>query len=137
MTRQRLAQYGKIKREIELLEDRIYAAESGGDFVTDAVRGSMTEPPYAAHTVVIKGYGSQEVPRLSARLAQRVKERTAIERFVDEVTDSTLHLLLDLHFIEGRTMKQAANMAGYSERQAIRLVNAFFESRRPTSPDVS
>lgn len=137
MTKQRLVQYGKLKREIALLEERIYKAESGGEFVTDAVRGSMKEPPYAMRTVVIKGYGSQEVPRLSARLARCAAECTAIENFVDGITDSTLHQLLDLHFIEGRTMDEAAKMAGYSKRQAIRLVNILLESRHSASPGVT
>jgi hypothetical protein len=137
MTKQRLAQYGKLKREIGLLEDRILAAESGGELVTDTVRGSMKEPPYAMRTVVIKGYGSQEVPRLSARLARCAAECAAVEQFVDGITDSTVRQLVDLHFLEGRTMEEAAKMAGYSRRQAIRLVNGLFESRHPASPHVT
>ena len=134
MTKQRLTQYNKLKREIAQLEDRIYAAESGGDLVTDYAKDYSTGYP---KIITLRGYGSQEVPRLAIRLTKCAAECAAIERFVDSIEDSTLHQLLDLHFLEGHTMEEAAKRAGYSRRQAIRLVNALFESRHSASPGVT
>ncbi len=45
MTKQRLAQYTKLKREIILLESRIYSAESGGELVTDFAKDYSTGYP--------------------------------------------------------------------------------------------
>jgi hypothetical protein len=134
MTKQRLTQYNKLKREIASLEDRILAVESGGDLVTDYAKDYSTGNP---KIITLRGYGSQEVPRLSIRLSKCAAECASIERFVDSIEDSILRQLLDLHFLEGQTMEEAAKKAGYSKRQAIRLINALFESRHPASPGVT
>jgi DNA-directed RNA polymerase specialized sigma24 family protein len=134
LTKKQIEQYTKLKQEISMLEDQISGAKNAGEYVTDVVRGSTKEIPYAMHNIVIKGYTSSHVPRLIKRKAAREKECREIERFVESIEDSVLRQLFTWRYIEGRTTTEAAQLVGYSKRQAIRLVNAHFEKM---SPDVT
>lgn len=127
MTRQQIEQYTNLKREISMLEDQIYAAENSGEFVTDTVKGSAKEKPYAMHNVVIKGYTSQHVPQLIKRKAAREKERMEIERFVGNVDDVVQRQIITWRYIDGKTIAETANLCGYSVRQVHRMVAGFFE----------
>lgn len=131
MTKQRIEQYISLKREIAMLEDQIYAAESAGEFVTDTVRGSTKEIPYAMHNVVIKGYATSRVPKLHKRKALLEAECTAVERYIESVTDSTMRQLLVRRYIEGHSIVQAAQLVGYSEIHAKRLYKKFFAKMIP------
>lgn len=126
MTKQRVKQYLSLLREIAMLEDRIYSASCGGDFVTDMVRGSTKELPYAMHNIVIQGFGSDAVPKLSTRKAWCVAECKAIEDFIANLDDSIMRQLLTRRYLEGRSLKETGGLVGYSERQASRLINEFF-----------
>lgn len=126
MTKQRVGQYQSLKREIDMLEDRIYKAENSGDFVTDMVRGSMKGPPYAMHNITIQGYGSKDVPKLAARKARCISECDAIEKFIDGLEDSTMRQLLTLRYIEGRSMEETAELIGYSKNHVWRRISIFF-----------
>nr|DAG16914.1 MAG TPA: Protein of unknown function (DUF1492) [Caudoviricetes sp.] len=127
ITRQQIEQYTSLKREISMLEDQIYNAESTGEFAVDMVRGSAKEVPYAMHNITIKGYTSDYVPRLKKRKAALVKQCAAVEQFVESIEDSVMRQLFILRYIEGRGIAGAAQFVGYSERQARRLMNSFFE----------
>ena len=129
MTRQRLAQYITLQKEIIMLQGQILAAEiSGEDYLRDVVQGSTTGAPYSKRAIAISGYGSRAVIKLRARKARYEAECDAIEKYIESIKDSGLRQLLTRRFIEGKTMKETAALVGYSERQAFRLINEFFES---------
>lgn len=127
ITRQQIEQYTSLKREISMLEDQIYSAESSGEYAVDVVRGSTKELPYAMHNIVTKGYTSQHVPRLIKRKAVLVAECAAVERFVEGIEDSALRQLFTWRYIEGKGIAETSRLVGYSERQARRIINGFFE----------
>lgn len=127
ITRQQIEQYTSLKREIAMLEDQIYDAGCAGEFATDMVKGSMHEIPYAMHNVVISGYTSQHVPKLKKRKAALEAQCAAIERHIEGVGDSTLRQLLIRRYIEGKGIAETSRLVGYSERQARRIINGFFE----------
>jgi hypothetical protein len=127
ITKQQLEQYTHFKREIEMLEDQIYRAENAGEYVVDMVRGSSKEVPYEMHNIVIKGYTSQHVPRLIKRKAALVKQCAAVEQFVEGIENSALRQLFTWRYIEGKGIACTAQSVGYSERQARRLMDRFFE----------
>lgn len=126
MTKNRVKQYLSLLREIAMLEDRIYSAACGGEFVTDMVRGSTKELPYAQHNIVIQGFGSEAVPKLSTRKAWCVAECKAIEDFIASLDDSVMRQLLTRRYLEGRSVKETGELVGYSDRQVGRLINDFF-----------
>ncbi|MDL2318082.1 hypothetical protein LJC74_03175 [Eubacteriales bacterium OttesenSCG-928-A19] len=126
MTKQQIGQYKKLQREIAMLEDRIFEAESSGEYVSDVVQGSMKHPPYAVHNVVIKGYGSSAIPKLAAKKAQRIAECETIEEYIDGLDDSLMRQLLTRRYIEGHTLEETAELVGYSETHVKRLLKDFF-----------
>ncbi len=131
MTRRQIEQYTSIKREIAMLEEQIYEARCAGEYATDMVQASMQAIPYAVHNVVISGYTSQHVPKLLSRKAALEAQCTDIERHIEGINDSALRQLLIRRYIEGKGIAEAARLVGYSKRQAIRLVNTYFEKMSP------
>lgn len=127
ITRKQIEQYTALKREIAMLEDQIYSAECSGEYVTDMVRGSTKEIPYAMHNVVIKGYTSQHVPKLHKRKAAREKTCAEIEQFVERIDDVVLRQIITWRYIDGKTVAETAKLSAYSVRQIHRMVSAFFE----------
>ena len=128
MTKHRLEQYVKLQREIAVLDEKIYSAgTSGGEFLTDSVRGSSASVPYQQRDIAIQGYGSDAIPRLSARRAARIAECRAIENYIEGIDDSIMWQLLYRRYIEGHSLKDTAELVGFSEKQASRLISGFFE----------
>ena len=134
ITRQQIEQYTSLKREISMLEDQIYSAESTGEFAVDMVRGSAKEVPYAMHNITIKGYTSDHVPRLIKRKAALVKQCAAVEQFVEELPDSLMRQIFTRRFIEGRQLAETAKLVGYSVSQTKRLINSCFEKMASDEP---
>jgi len=116
-------QYRSLKREINMLEDQIAAAGGGNDLVADYAKNYSTGYP---RVVTLRGYGVDDVPNLVARLERCMSERKAIEDFVAGLDDSMMRQLLTRRYLEARPIQETAELMGYSERQAGRLINGFF-----------
>ena len=133
ITRKQIEQYLSLLREIAMLEDQIYDAENTGEYAVDMVRGSAKDLPYAMHNITIKGYTSSHVPKLKKRKAALTAECAAIESFIEALPDSIMRQLFAWRYINGKSLAETAQRVGYSERQARRIMNNFFEKM---SPDV-
>jgi len=121
MTRRRIEQYSKLRSEIVMLEGQILSAQLfGDDYVSDVVQNSQ-------RTQVIKGYGSRAIPRLCERKAKYEAECDAVEHFIESLDDSVMRHLLTRRYIEARSLKETADLVGYSQVQAGRLIKDFFE----------
>ena len=130
MTKKRIEQYSRLRKEIDLLNERILAEESAGGRATDVVRGSSNVFPYLEQKITVSGYGTRALPRLYKRKAEREAECKAIEEFVNSIEDSVIFQLFTRRYIEGKQLKEAARMIGYSERRAIQIANDFFEKNQ-------
>jgi len=131
MSKRRLEQYIDLKKEIFLLGEQILSATSGGDIVTDMVRGSSAEHPYTQHNIIIQGHGSVSVQRWSARKTALEHECTAVEEFIESVDDSTMRQILTWKYIQGNTVERTAAIVGYSPVHVKRLLKNFFEKMIP------
>lgn len=125
MTKHRLEQYTNLRREITVLTEKLMSSKK--DIVTDSVQCSSSTMPYQQHNVTIQGYDVDVIPRLSARRAAKVAECKAIEIYIDAIDDSIMWQLLYRRYIEGHSLKDTAELVGFSEKQASRLINGFFE----------
>lgn len=131
MTKRRIEQYINLKREIAMIDVQVLHAENAGEIVTDTVKGSSMDIRYVLSNITIKGYGSDAIPRLSARRAQMVLACKEIEHFVESMSDSTIRQLLTWRYIEGNSLAETARLVGYSEIHAKRLIKNFFKKMIP------
>jgi hypothetical protein len=127
MTKQRIKQYPKLRREIVALRERILLAETNDkDFVTETVLTSLRDHPYTQHSLTVAGYGSHRIPRLYARLDAKLAECAEIENYIDAIEDSVIWQLLSNRYIQNKTLGETAALVGYSSSHSERLINAFF-----------
>jgi hypothetical protein len=124
MTRRRIEQYGHLQSEITMLAADISSAETGGELVTDYAKDYSTGYPKA---ITLRGYGSKSIPRLLARKSEYETECESVELFIEELDDSIMRQLLTRRYIEGKTLKETGRLVGYSDKQASRLIENFFE----------
>ncbi len=79
-----------------------------------------------ANLLVIKGYGSRAIPRLCERRSRFEADCNEVEHFIEALDDSIMRQLLTRRYIEGNTLKDTAQLVGYSVKQASRLIEDFF-----------
>lgn len=91
MTRERLRQYGSLKREIVLLEQQLARLP---DEVHDS---SICE---------------QIRIRLAIRKTKITAERDAIENYIDNINDSLIRMAISLRYVNGLSWRQVAYSIG-------------------------
>ena len=125
MTKERIKKYASLKREIAMLEQQIYVVGETDpviDYANDYRSGK-------AKPIVIKGYGSRRIPRLSRRVTACYAECEAIEHYIDSVDNSTIRQILTRRYIEGKTMRETAAIVGYSESRVRAFLAGHFQSQ--------
>ncbi len=118
MTRQKLKQIRHLKREIELLQEQILRLDT--EVVTDKVRGSDPNFPWAPKSFYIAGFDqaelSQKMERLKKKMQRRVDDllelRTEIIEFVEGIDDSLLRQVIILRHVNGLSWEQVAAEIG-------------------------
>jgi len=125
MTHERLKEYTNLRCEIAMFEDQI--ANSEYQAVSDTVEMSSQTVPYSKHVIAVRGYMDKSKPRIVRKKEIKERECAAIEHFIEAVADSLLRQLLTRRYIEGRTLKESASIIGYSDKQAKRILDTFFE----------
>ena len=124
MTKQRVAQYKKLQREIEMLEERIADSRNSAEY--DMVQ-SASNFPFSKKPVIVKGMGSKSLPKLLERRDKRIAECLAIEDFINSIENGIMWQLLTRRYIEGMTLQETADKVGYSYVHTRRLIDNFFE----------
>jgi hypothetical protein len=128
MTKERLENYCNLKQEIAVLDNSILFAENDANGSFDIVN-SAAKFPYAKKPSVVMGYGSRALPALLKRRAIKIAECKEIESFVASVEDSIMWQLLTRRYIEGKSLKETADLVGYSQNHAGFLINEFLKVR--------
>lgn len=128
MTRQRIERYRKLRGDIVMLDERLADAEDGGvEYLSDTVQASDDGPAFAKRCISVKGYSTRAIPRLKAIRAKKAAECEAIEQYIESLEDTDMFQLLTRRYLEGRNLKEAAKLSGYSEQHASRLFTEFFK----------
>lgn len=79
---------------------------------------------------------------LISQIAKEIKalecERKKIMKMIELVSDESARLILELRFVNGKTMNEIAEAVGYGKRQTIRIKSAAIEEIiRKMSPNVT
>lgn len=115
MTRERLARYPRLGREIRWLEEH----RKSLCYVTDRVRGSMTEFPYTAQTIQIGGQDPHALRRHQNQMERLLAEQRRIEGFVEGIEDGLLRAAFELRYLQGKSWVQTAH-ALYATPDSVR-----------------
>jgi hypothetical protein len=103
MTRVSLEKYHDIVVRLKELKTTI---------VTDSVKGSSDEYPYTSHSITLHGVRNDEKTREEVKLLEQRK--SAIDGFIDEITDIRAKTLLDMHYRKGWGWCKVAHKTGKS-----------------------
>lgn len=116
-----LERYGAAVRRERLLAKRIYEVRARAESVTQAmrpvVRGSGHSDKIAHAVEVLDGYQDELAGQVCAARSVYLEVRAAIDR----LRDPLLRDVLELRYIDGLALWQAADRLRVSERHARRL----------------
>lgn len=98
MTIEELESYRAVRTELEDIEEEL--SRQG---VQIAVQSAADAPAYSKHTITSEGLPSTpEVLRLLKRKAEKKAKKQEIEKFVDDIEDSDIRLIVLHKYIRGR-----------------------------------
>lgn len=110
MTRERLKQWGSLKKEVALLEYRL--EQAAGRQVADRVQGSQPEFPYAAVNIRVEGADWMDQQRLLRRKQALRREQAALEDFIEALENSTVRRLVEKRYLQTKSWVQIAMEEG-------------------------
>ncbi len=126
MLKEELGQIIKLKKEIKQLNEKLQELSYGDNaiFVTDKVRGSMTQFPYLPVSFTITGREemSEECIKERHELGVRIRIKTQslmgkinkAYEFIDSIEDSTVRQIMVYRYIDGLTWEQIGECMSYS-----------------------
>ena len=120
MTKEKLLNLKKIKREIEQIRREIENLEV--EYTQDSVTGSDNFFPYTQRNFRIAGYDYGGYERKLGRLQNKLKrklhelidERDKINDFIDKTEDSDIRQILRYRYIDGLNWEQIGDKMGYA-----------------------
>ena len=128
MTRKKLKQYKALKREIAGLDraiDKLREQASDVPTVLGKVRGSSNDFPYIEEHITVQMDEPREADAINKRMQIKRKRKEEceklaleIERFIQEIPDSTDRQIFELTFLEGMKQREVAEKV-HLERSSI------------------
>ena len=119
--------YRKLKRMVLSLCRE--AREVSSTMVTDKVKGSSKEFPYAKRSYTVEGVFYRKVDRLENAIREGNAKLRDIEQFVDGIDDVLVQQAVRMHYIRGETWQRVSMdlMGSRSEATARMMVFRYFE----------
>jgi len=120
MDRQRLEQYGSLKMEVQILEQKIKKIYATPARIEHAfVKGSNSEFPYEPKSFHVSGYSiiADSKKRLrKKKLKEMLKKKKAeceeelleIQEYINNISDSCTRVIFTMTFIDGLKLEQVA-----------------------------
>lgn len=117
MTAERLKQYRHLREEIKELSEEIHKLESA-----DIVQGSDNEFPYIKHNMKVIGAGEciRTLEMLKKNLRRIKAEYHALNKFINDISDSELRRIFRYRYIDGWTFQKIAFKVGNGDEQVPR-----------------
>lgn len=137
MTKKKLKQYGALRREIEIIDDKLdklYERQSNIPTVMGKVTGSSSEFPYIeVHTTV-----QMDEPGESDQIKKLIKMKTSrkttamdmvleVEEFISTIPDSTVRQIFELTFLEEKKQQEVADKVGYSRSRISQIIKEYLK----------
>ncbi len=144
MDKQRLMEYQKLKREQELLARRMEAlAARELPVVAGKVKASSREFPYTEHRVSVQMDEPEAAERI-LRMQKIYRERQErvgqqmleIEEFIDGIEDAETRQIFEMRFMEGRKLREIANMVNRDLSGIGKKINSFLKVSKNSKKSV-
>ena len=132
-----LAQLPHLRREISQLTAEIERLREAMPHATDVVKASAREYPYTEGCVTVSGIDltATEARRCSAQISNKLSDlfdrkmqllniTEAAEQRIKQLKDSRYRQVLQLRYIEGKSVEETAVDMGYSEANIYFLQRA-------------
>jgi hypothetical protein len=142
MTKEKLNEIIKLKREVERLRQKLQELNHGDyeTVVTDKVKGSMPQYPYSARSFILTGieHMSEECINqrdvISKKISKKYHELYMIINdvidYINSIEDSELRTILSYKYIDGLKPIEIGECMGWSGRTIERRLKEWAESCR-------
>jgi len=120
MNRKQLEQYGSLKKEVYILEQRLKRLHSTPTRIEHAfVKGSNPDFPYEPKSFHVSGYyvlaDAKKILReeklntmLDKKIEECEEELLEIQDYINSISDSCTRVIFTMTFIDGLTQEQVA-----------------------------
>lgn len=125
MDRQKLKQYKALKKEVPRLQkklDDLYEKKENLEEFMGKVKASSHEFPYIETSVSVQMNNPKEVANIEKQIRineKRLMDASAdlleIERFIEGLNDSMDREIIELVYLEGKTLQEVGDVFGYTK----------------------
>nr|DAT55795.1 MAG TPA: RNA polymerase sigma factor [Caudoviricetes sp.] len=133
----RLKQYGALKKELQMLDDKLdklYERQENVPEVMGKVTGSSNDFPYTQVRTTVRMAEPKENDAIKKLI--RIKEQrreqvndliVEIEEFIAGIPDSETRQIFELTYLEGKKQREVAEEVGLEQSSISKRITAFLQ----------
>lgn len=137
MDKGRLKQYGALKKELQMLDDKLdklYERQENVPDVMGKVTGSSQDFPYTQVRTTVRMAEPKENDAIKKLI--RIKEQrreqvndliVEIEEFIAGIPDSETRQIFELTYLEGKKQREVAEDVGLEQSSISKRITAFLQ----------
>ena len=137
MDKGRLKQYGALKKELQMLDDKLdklYERQENIPEVMGKVAGSSNDFPYTQVRTTVRMAEPKENDAIKKLI--RIKEQrreqvnnliVEIEEFIAGIPDSETRQIFELTYLEGKKQREVAEEVGLEQSSISKRITAFLQ----------
>ena len=133
----RLKQYGALKKELQMLDDKLdklYERQENVPDVMGKVTGSSQDFPYTQVRTTVRMAEPKENDAIKKLI--RIKEQrreqvndliVEIEEFIAGIPDSETRQIFELTYLEGKKQREVAEQLGYTKGRISQKITQYLK----------
>ena len=137
MDKGRLKQYGALKKELQMLDDKLdklYKRQENVPEVMGKVKGSSNDFPYTQVRTTVRMAEPKENDAIKKLI--RIKEQrreqvndliVEIEEFIAGIPDSETRQIFELTYLEGKKQREVAEQLGYTKGRISQKITQYLK----------
>lgn len=137
MDKGRLKQYGALKKQLQMLDDKLdklYERQENVPEVMGKVTGSSNDFPYTQVRTTVRMAEPKENDAIKKLI--RIKEQrreqvndliVEIEEFIAGIPDSETRQIFELTYLEGKKQREVAEEVGLEQSSISKRITAFLQ----------
>ena len=137
MDKGRLKQYGALKKELQMLDDKLdklYERQENIPEVMGKVTGSSNDFPYTQVRTTVRMAEPKENDAIKKLI--RIKEQrreqvndliVEIEEFIAGIPDSETRQIFELTYLEGKKQREVAEQLGYTKGRISQKITQYLK----------